>query len=138
MLSLIFILFVKIYSEGTMWSIIYIYSYFSTLFVCQIRLIPRFSSSWEGGVTLPQISYKPSQDLREATLLWGTISVQQLVRSFSTERHKNRHPVIPPKWKYPPPPRLINTLDALEGENGNITTIIFYTISISNILQKFI
>ena len=49
-----------------------------------IKKIIFFNFSWEGCGTPPQNSYKPSQDLRVATLLRRTRSVQRLSRSFGT------------------------------------------------------
>ncbi len=46
--------------------------------------------SWEGGGTLPQNSYKPSQDLWEATL----VSFQRLARSFGTHWHRQTHSLL--------------------------------------------
>ena len=40
----------------------------------------------EGDVTLPKNDYKPSQDLWEATLKRRDVSVQQLGRSFATDK----------------------------------------------------
>ena len=43
----------------------------------------------KGDGTLPQNSYKLSQDLWEATLYRRTISVQRLARSFGKDRQLN-------------------------------------------------
>ena len=56
----------------------------------KIKISIYYYFSWEGVGTLPQNSYKPSRDLWEATLLRRIRSVQQLARSFSTNRQTHR------------------------------------------------
>ena len=54
-----------------------------------IRVIfSRGDFSSKGEVTLPQKSFKPKNDLREATLERRTVSVLRLVRSFATDKIK--------------------------------------------------
>ena len=47
----------------------------------------RVDFSWEGGATLSQNSYKPSQDLWKVALQKRAIAVQWLARYFGTHRH---------------------------------------------------
>ena len=58
---------------------------YDTYLLCdQVSTIPLYDAlnfSWQGGGTLPQNSYKPFKDLREATQLGITMSVDRVARS---------------------------------------------------------